>query len=388
MEILSLDEFKNLAQRAQDPSITILMPTHRAGPDTQQDPIRFRNLLREVERRLQDDGMGRRNVEAFLQPAQALLEDGEFWRHQQEGLALYLSDGDFHTYRLPYAVDEQAIISQSYYTKPLLPLFTNNGHYFILAVSLNEVRMFEATRDGVGEVELPGDTPTSLAEALKYDDIEQELQFSTGTPGGDRDGMGFGHEVGDETRKIRIGRYLNKLDHGLKPLYRGQEAPLVLAGVDYLLPIYRKVSEYPHILEEGIEGSPEGLRAEELRERAWPLVEPHFRQELEAVLAAYGQGAGTGQAVDDIEEVVAAAHHGRVDTLLVAVDAQVWGTFDPENGKVQVDEQAETQEAGRDDRILLADSAATQTLLNGGTVYALPQEELPTQSPVAALLRY
>jgi hypothetical protein len=129
------------------------------------------------------------------------------------------------------------------------------------------------------------------------------------------------------------------------------------------------------------------LRADELRERAWELVEPYFQQETEAVIGAYRQVAGTGQAINDIREVAAAAQHGRVGTLLVAVDAQVRGTVDPESGAVQVEDNA-SEDAGSNGQVLLTDFAATQTLLNGGTVFALPQSELPTESPVAALLRY
>lgn len=389
MENLTLDQIKGLAQQTQSPSISIFLPTHRAGQDTQQDPIRFKNLLREAEVTLRERGLGPREVSALLQPAQELLQEAYFWQHQRDGLAVFIARNDFHYYRLPFRVEELLVIAQSYYVKPVLPLFTNNGHYYILAISQNEIRLFEGTRHSVGQIDLPDETPGSLAEALQYDDPEKQLQFHSGTSpssgqGEMRAGMFHGHGPGDEDQKERIERYLNLVDAALKPILREGQAPLVLAGVDYLLPIYRKVSEYAHIMPEGITGNPEQLRPDELQERAWPIVEPYFRQEMEKVVEQYQQLAATDKAADDIGEIVAAAFYGRVDKLLLVVDTQVWGIFDPETGKVVHHQAGQSQE----DDLALVDFAAMQTLQKNGSVFALSQEEMPTDSPIAAVLRY
>ncbi len=45
MENLTLDQIKDLAQQTQSPSISIFLPTHHAGQDTWQDPIRFKSHL-------------------------------------------------------------------------------------------------------------------------------------------------------------------------------------------------------------------------------------------------------------------------------------------------------------------------------------------------------
>jgi hypothetical protein len=96
MKNLSLEQLKALAQQTSSPGISIFLPTHRAGQDAQQDPIRFKNLLREAEKQFLDNGMGPREVSALLQPAQALLDDSNFWNHQREGLAVFMAADDFH----------------------------------------------------------------------------------------------------------------------------------------------------------------------------------------------------------------------------------------------------------------------------------------------------
>jgi hypothetical protein len=60
----------------------------------------------------------------------------------------------------------------------------------------------------------------------------------------------------------------------------------------------------------------------------------------------------------------------------------VWGRFDPEKDRVDVHESPEP-----DDEDLL-DLAAMESLIKGGTVYAVRPEEVPDQVPLAAVFRY
>lgn len=385
MENLTLNQLEGLAHQAANPSISLFLPTHRTGQDIQQDPIRLKNLLRDAEQHFLNSGMGPREVSALLQPAHALLNDSSFWQHQYDGLAIFMAAGDFHSYRLPFSVEEQLIIAPSYYVKPVLPLFTNNGHYYILAISQNEVRLFEGTRHSVGQIDLPAEIPASLNEALKLDEPEKQLQMHTGSsPGGASAGMFHGQGSGAEEQEARLERYLRLVDSGLKGIFHQQQAPLVLAGVDYLLPIYRRVSDYAHIMPDGITGSPEHLRPELLKEQAWSIVEPYFRQEIEKIVAAYQQLADTDKASDNVEEIVAAAFNGRVDRLVLAVDTQVWGLFNRDMGAIEYYQEGQRKE----DHLPLLDFAAMQTLQNGGTVFALSQDEMPTKSAIAAIFRY
>jgi hypothetical protein len=380
MKNLTLEQIKGLARQAASPSISIFLPTHRAGRETQQDPIRFKNLVRDAEKQLLDSGMGPREANALLQPAQVLLDDSNFWNHQNEGLAVFIAADDFHYYPLPFRTEELLVIAQSYYVTPVLPLFTNNGHYYILAISQNEVRLFEGTRYGVGQIDLPEGTPDSLEAALRLDDPQKSLQMHSDGGGG----MFHGQGPGDEEQKVWVEQYLNLVDTSLKEILREQNSPLVLAGVDYLLPMYRKVSEYQNIMKEGITGNPEHLRPEELQEQAWRIVESYFQQETKKTVENYQQHAGTDKATDNVDEIVAAAFNGRVDKLILSVENQIWGAFNPKDGKVLRSLNGQTEKYN----LALLDFTAMNTLQNGGTVCALSQDEMPTDSPIAAVFRY
>ncbi|MFO7497196.1 MAG: hypothetical protein R6X05_16340, partial [Desulfobacterales bacterium] len=152
--------------------------------------------------------------------------------------------------------------------------------------------------------------------------------------------------------------------------------------VDTLFPLYREVNTYPHLMEEGISGNPEGMSPEELHRKAWTIVEPVFKKDRETALDRYRQLAGTGQTTTDIVEAIRAAHHGRIEVLFVAVGVQLWGRFDSEQNKVDVHD---IPEPGDGD---LLDLTAIKTLINGGMVFAVSPEEVPGQAYLAAVLRY
>lgn len=383
MNLLSRNELKALAEKQPGPSVSIFMPTHRASTETRQDSLRFKNLLREAEEGLIANGLRRPEARFMLEPARQLGEDGLFWRHQGDGLAVFLSAEVFRYYCLPLALTERLAISQRFHLNPLLPLLTGAGHFYLLALSQKEIRLLQGTRDRVDEIELDN-VPNSLAEALKIEGSEKQLQFrTTGSGGLGRQPAifhGHGGEAGET--KDRLRRSFRQIDAGLRDLLRDEQAPLILAGVDYLLPLYREVNSYPYLLDWGITGNPERLSPQVLHEQSWAMLRPYFQQELAEAAAQYEQLAGTGRTSVEVKEIVPAAAHGRVGILWVALGCQQGGSFEPETGVVQLYQQPEP---GAED---LLDLAAIQTFVNGGRVYVVKPPQMPDDAPLAAIFRY
>jgi len=382
MNLFSIDELKTLLEKPSGSCVSIYMPTHRMGTTTQQDPIRFKNLMRQAEELLVGGGMRGQAARDLLEQAKK-LDNSEFWQYQSDGLAIFISTNVFRYYCLPVNFEELVVVTDRFHFKPLLPLLTGDGKFYILALSQNDVRLLQGTRYSVSEVDLE-DVPQSIAEALKYDDPEKQFQFHTGTSqvGGDRAGMFHGQGAGNDEQKDRLLRYFRKVSGGLEELLKNQRSPLVLAGVDYLLPIYKEANNYPHLMEDGITGNPEELKAEELHSSAWEIMQPYFEQAEQEVVSRYQELAGTGQTANNIQEVVSAAYYQRIESLFVPVGVQQWGLFNPSTSEIQLHQE---QESGDED---LMDFAAIHTVLNGGTVYAVEPEKVPGDAPLAAVFRY
>jgi hypothetical protein len=382
MDLLNRAELRALMAERSNHCVSLYMPTHRTGPETQQDRIRFKNLLKQAEERLSTNGLRRADAERALEPAQRLLDDDGFWAHRGDGLAVFLAPETFRAYRLPYPFSELVVVTERFHIKPLLGLLSGDGRFYILALSQKEVRLLQGTRHSVGEVDLTN-VPKSLAEALGPVEHQKQLQFHTVGRGSPAifHGQGSAGDVSEHKKDLLL--YFKQIDKGLQELVCAERVPLVLAGVDYLLPIYREANTCAELLDDAIVGSPEALSAEELHARAWAIVEPYFRREQERAAAQYSELCGTGRTAADLRAIVPAACQGRVDSLFVAVGVQRWGRYEPETGVVELhDERA----PGDED---LLDLAAVETIARAGKVYAVESEQVPdTGSPAAAVFRY
>jgi len=382
MDVLSRDDLDLLVQQPRSPCVSLYMPTHRSGAESQQDPIRLKNLIRRAEERLVGTGIRRPDASEVLRPARELIEEEAFWRHQSEGLALFLRTGWFRCYRLPLAFEELVVVSDRFHVSELLPLLTGDGRFFVLALSENEARLLSGTRSTVHLVNVPG-LPAGVKDALRYDDPQRELgSHAAGRGGPGARAVVHGQGIGAEVQKERLGRYLQAVDGALCQPLREQQAPLVLAGVEYVRAMYRDFNTYPHLLEAGISGSPDRASSEELHTRAWALVEPLFARDRDDAVAAYRGALGTGRATDSLEEILTAAEAGRVDVLFVPTGTHVLSATHGSAGVARADGD---HELGGPD---LIEQAVVRTMLNGGTVYAVPDDEMPNRAAVAALFRY
>ena len=386
MSRLSREDLRYLHESAEPPCVSIYLPTHRAGAETQQNPIRFKNLLKQAEEKLRAGGW-EDHVEEVLGASRRLVDDFDFWQHQRDGLAVFLAPGVEKRFRLQRSFEELAIVGERFHFGPLLPFLTGDGKFHILALSQKRVRLLEATRDSVHELDLH-DIPESLQDAVGYDWEERSLQFHSGTAGntgpagGRRRAMFHGQNVGEENEQEEIQKFLHLVDNGVRKLLQNHEEPLVLAGVEYVRAMYRQGSHYPNLVEAGVDGNPDSLSSEELRKKAWPAVEPEFHRAEEQARESYDRLAGGEKVATEIEEIVPAGHDGRVDTLFVAVDEHRWGTWDPDSRRVETHESPEN---GYED---LLDRAALDTLLHGGSVFAVERDAVPGAGAVAAVYRY
>jgi len=386
MSLLTKEDLRLLTGEHAGPCVSIYMPTHRAGREVQQNPTRLKKMLRSAEEELRALDLSPRQIDEILDPIRAFLPDTSFWQHQGQGLAVFASSEEAGLYRLPLDLDELLVVGDRFHIKPLIPLFGEDSQFYVLAISQEEVRLLQGTRYRVREVQ-PDELPRSLSEALRYNDPERRLQFHTTTitPGGadGRPAQHHGHGVGNED-KDRILRYFHHIDDGIEDALGGETAPLVLVGVDYLLPLYREANSYPHLVDEGVEGNPDELSLRELHQQAWNVVQPLMRAAREEDAARYQMLAGQGSdlAASDLGVVVSAAQYGRVETLFVTPEEQCWGAFTPDTGTVETHEE---RQAGDED---LLDVAAVQTMLNKGTVYVVDREDVPGDGPLAAIFRY
>jgi hypothetical protein len=383
MQLLSKDDLQTLMAVQGDRCVSIYLPTHRLGIEIRQGPILLRNLLREATERLIAVGLRAHEVEVLLDPVQELLGDGFVWHHLGEGMALFRSPHLFRHYNLPRAFAPLVVVARRFHVKPLLPLLGEDEAYYALALSQHAVRLFRGTRDDLNEIPLEH-VPHRLEEATQPVGQEKSLRFHTAASvsRGHWASVYYGSGAGVADTKPRLLQFCHEVEQGVNDRLRDEEAPLVLAGVDYLLALYREVNRYPHLTDTEIVGNPERLRLEDLRAQARAIVHPSFERRRIEALAQYRQFASGPRASARLRAIVPAACQGRVSVLFVAEGREQWGTFDPAASLLQVHADRKLEDED------LLDLAAAHTLLAGGTVYSIPPDQMPTEAPLAAVYRY
>src|SRR5205085_5599238 len=159
-------------------------------------------------------------------------------------------------------------------------------------------------------------------------------------------------------------------------------APLLLAGIDFLIPIYKSVSDYKYIWPEALTGNHQGEDPATLYWQAMKIMQPYFEQPLKIALEEYGNKSATSLTATNNNEIIPAAFYGRISHHFVQKDAHVWGTFREDTSELKLTDQE------RDNTENLADRAVANTIETGGSVFILDKAEMPGINGLAAVFRY
>jgi hypothetical protein len=385
MEVLNNDVLTMLIQERKTPCVSIFTPTHREWNEMNQDILRFKNQIKETQLLLLQNGMKEPEIQSFLKDINKLTDDREFWNHQQEGLAVFISRDEFYHLHLPFRFREKINMSNRFYTKPLLPVFNGNKDFFILSLDLHNIRLFRGYHYSVKEINLEN-TPVSIEDALDLDnDWEKKMQYRAQISTGNTHRANFhGHGARNDAtnRKRDIHRFFEMVTEGLMNILKDEKAPLVLAGVEQNAAIFREVNKYPNLFENFLKVDVDFMQTDDLYHRSAELLEPHFQNDAHKELEKFGNMKNSDKASDKPDEIIKAAYENRIASLLVNPDEEIWGRFDSDNYSTVIHWQ---KEDGDED---LVDLAATQTLLRNGTIFTLPGEKLPNGSGMAAVYRF
>ena len=379
MDLRHQPQLAELLVDREAPCLSLYQPTHRSHPVNQQDPIRFRNLVKTLEDslRLKHPTHEQRQLLARFHH---LAEDGGFWRHTYDGLAIFGGTSFFRVFKLQRPVDELAIVANTFHTKPLVRIVQSADRYQVLAVSRKAFRLFEGNRDVLDEIHPSQTVSQSITDALKTEPTEAHQGVtSQGSAGSVHHGSrSKKDEIDSDTE--RFFRVVDRavLEHHSKP----SGLPLILGALTEHQTPFRAISHNPHLLPQGIEINPDALSVESLRERAWHVVEPIYLSAFTRLVDEFGQAQSKWLGTDDLTSIADAAVAGRVATFLVEANRQIPGRFDRATGRLAFDDLAHP---GVDD---LLDDVAEIVLKKGGHVVVVPADRMPTKSGAAAIYRF
>jgi hypothetical protein len=375
MDVLHVHDLTRLTDQRGGTRISMFLPISHRGSQPGRHRVRLTKLLRQARDALLGDGMRVGQVDSLLGPAHQLLDLRSLWNQPGHGLALFLGPDEFRHFRLPVKLPEMVTMGDRFLIRPLLPLLTAAGHFYVMALTREEIRLFHCTRAALGEMTLDG---LPLAVWLTMPRRRPRLHALPADLG---EAGSVGFDGADNDGKPLVLQHFQRVDQALRELLADQQAPLVLAGPRHLQRLYHQANTYPDLVPAGVDGSPRDLNPDQLHHRAWPLAEPVLRRHQTAAASAYRTLKGTGRTSTDPAEIIAAAPQGRVEILfLPTTAAQRRPSREAGGPLIRLGDAP-----GRREQL---DLAAVATLRHAGRVYDAPAGRLPDTDPVAAILRY
>lgn len=374
MRATRLDQsvFDDLASRSGEDLISVFLPTHKRGRDIAQDKIRLKNQLSAADETLADLGWKPRRRLERLSLAHDLLDDLEFWEHQEAGLAVYVDQqGEVVPVAATRPVTAAVWVMPVFMLRPLAAEL-NGLELPVLALTKAGVSLFKANRMGVEEI--PAELP-SYDDVNWFVDREKERQQHPNMVGTDRGR--HGHEPSDRDDED-LARFLREVNSAIQTF--STETPLVVLGDNDVVARFAHISERP-TLRPPNSGMRPPFSTDEIMEKTEPLITDLAAEREEEAEAAAKDQLGLGLAAVDVEDAVPAAVTGRVERVLVDRTAPpIWGRLDEMSMQVEVHA---THEPGDID---LLDRLVIWARENGAEIVST--EAMSDSRPFIATFRY
>ena len=359
MTVLTKESLTELLVPSPAPCLSLYQPTHRRYPVNHQDPIRFRNLVKQLEESLLQ-AYPKTEARVLLKPFHALAENHDFWKHTLDGLAVMAGPDFFRVFRLARPVSELVVVGDSFHITPLWQFLQSVTRYQVLGLSLDKIRLFEGDRDTLEEIEIGAGVPRTMTDALGSELTEPHQTVSSyGGVGGASKPMHHGHGGKADETDIDADRFFRSVDRAvLEHHSQPSGLPLILAALPEHHHRFHEVSQNPFLLAEGITINPDAVTNDDLRTLAWKVVEPQYEARITKLKNDFEQATASGRGSDDLPQITTAAAAGRVATLVIGDASDVLDDLGELVGKM------------------------------GGDVLVVPAASMPSLTGVAAIYRY
>lgn len=248
---------------------------------------------------------------------------------------------------IPKIVYDNYFISKSFHLKPVFTWLQSEFDFYLLGLSKKQIKLFKGSVVGL--------------------ELEKEWSIA---------------EKEEENKKSENWEnFFRVTENELNKIFSQNRTPVILAGVKEHIAFYKKINRDQDLVMMSVYGSINTKSAHELKASALKILNDIFEMNKKSIVDKFIELKETNQATDEITLVTQNAIKGNVKILAIAEDRNLWGRINMFEGKVNLSREGASQ--FNDD---LLDDLAEVVLSRGGKVLALKQVEMPTKSPLFAIL--
>lgn len=252
--------------------VTIYVPWMPANAATNPMRIMLKDLAKEAETKLKAERMPDETIQQTLKPLHHLINEVDaFWPHRHQGIALFLHANIHYMYDLPPDSAEPHIeVRRGFGLGRLLDALASNEQYALLVLDRHATQLYLGDRYQLTPAHLKG-FPADMAHTLNIDEFPSWRELHAIAPaymGKGSEGYHSQYNVAEVNKRMLL-EFFRVIDHRLYHFLSTRQIPLVIAGVGYVLPLYRKANTYAKLWGAELHGNFRRSTLDTLRTRTW-----------------------------------------------------------------------------------------------------------------------
>jgi hypothetical protein len=352
-------EVIELARVQAEPAVSVLCPVVQPATLHDENRLRLEALAHDALDRV-GATHGPRVADQMRKGIDAAL--GDLTLLHAEGVALYATPEQVRLLALPFEVQEQVTIADSFATRQLLREIARRPPFRVLVLGSPHARLWACSGSRCEEV-VDDHFPFVADIPREWDTPHRDRPIHEGAE--------------DEAHRV----FCRAVDAALADCTRGDRLPVVVVGVQRELAYFAEVTHHDEIVVATVAGShldADGRRVEQL---AAPAIGEHLARRAADAASAVREGVGRGHAVTGVTDVLEAARDGR-GHLLVVEDRY---TFPEHLTDDLLPGEGPDPELGHDD---LVDDIIEKVLVLGGDVVFAPDGGLGDLGQIGLIVRY
>lgn len=374
IEKLTHEDLLKLTSVNEGPCISIYLPG--MPPKTMQ--IEYETLVRRASHLLALDEQTTAKKLDLLKVLYS-FNPAEYLQRDDYGMALFINRHWSGYYMAAHSLPSKVVVAKSFHLRPLIEDLQGDSSCHILTLTPQESLLVHC--DGGSGTELhtflfhQGQHSNSIhwkhfeeSETSQIPHLKSHLR-------------GRGLEDSKIKKKSGVKLFLRWIEAKINKEPGFKQIPLLVFASENMFNAYKGVTHHPNPTMIKIDPAKNSLRMEALIHQAQSYL--HRENHQHRNLSAYELEKLTQQrrVIDDLVKISRAAMNGKVKTLFLQNNSEVWGELHRRTGQIDFHEK---QMNSKDDDIL--DDIACEVIRHGGEVVVLKEDDMPSRSPAAAIL--
>ncbi|KYG64321.1 hypothetical protein AZI87_13895 [Bdellovibrio bacteriovorus] len=373
IEKMTHDDLLRLTSVQDGPCISIYIP---AMPSKTLQ-MEYEALVRRAVHLLSYDQRKERHQE--LLDALYNFNPAEFLESEKEGLAIFVNKHWTGYYVAGHELPSKVVVAESFHLKPLIEDLQGHNTYHALVLTPSEAVLFSCDGSRGSEIHtfLYHHGQHSNSMHWKYQDETETFQI----PHLKSHSRGRGTQDNHLKKKSSGKLFLKWIESKISKETGYKTLPLFVFTSDIIFHAYKEVSAHAEPVLCKVDPTKGIPRIEAITHQANLHIQKNQSQQRNVSTMDIDEMARQKRVIDDLVKISRAALGGKVRTLFIRDNSEIWGQLHRGSAEITFHEK---QQDAKDDDIL--DDIACEVIRHGGEVIVLNDKDMPTSSPAAAIL--